>query len=129
MNGFRDPYEEIAEKEQVWMTSEMAAKTLADRGVSLKRDAVEELEATTLNKDFDMVNNPHYYQNGGLETIEVIEGALTYAEVTGYMAGNILKYVSRYKRKGMPIKDLQKAEWYLKRLIKTVERHEGAAAK
>ncbi len=34
--------------------------------------------------------------------------------------GNVLKYVARYKFKGEPLEDLQKANWYLNRLIKEV---------
>jgi len=28
-----------------------------------------------------------------------------------------MKYMSRYKYKGQPVQDLEKAEWYLRRLI------------
>jgi hypothetical protein len=35
--------------------------------------------------------------------------------------GNVVKYVARYKHKGQPLKDLKKAEFYLKRLIKKQE--------
>ena len=34
-----------------------------------------------------------------------------------YLKGNVLKYVSRYKFKGEPLEDLQKAQWYLNRLV------------
>ena len=37
-----------------------------------------------------------------------------------YLKGNVLKYVSRYKFKGEPLEDLQKAQWYLDRLVKEV---------
>jgi hypothetical protein len=37
-----------------------------------------------------------------------------------YKHGNVLKYVSRYKFKGEPLQDLEKAQWYLNRLIKEV---------
>jgi hypothetical protein len=41
-------------------------------------------------------------------------------EFKGYLKGNILKYVSRYRHKHPvePKKDLLKAEWYLSRLLK-----------
>ena len=45
---------------------------------------------------------------------------MTSDEFHGYLKGNIIKYVSRYKFKGEPLEDLQKAQWYLNRLIKEV---------
>ena len=45
---------------------------------------------------------------------------MTSDEYHGYLKGNVLKYVSRYKFKGEPLEDLQKAHWYLNRLIKEV---------
>tara|TARA_Y100000310_G_C20340268_1_gene649455 strand:- start:112 stop:435 length:324 start_codon:yes stop_codon:yes gene_type:complete len=39
-----------------------------------------------------------------------------------FTTGNIIKYVSRHKLKGRPLRDLKKARWYLDRLIETYER-------
>ena len=39
----------------------------------------------------------------------------------GYLDGQVIKYLSRYKHKGTPKQDLQKAEFYLKRLIEETE--------
>jgi hypothetical protein len=36
-----------------------------------------------------------------------------------YLQGNILKYLCRYKYKN-GVEDLEKAKWYLNRLIKTI---------
>ena len=51
-----------------------------------------------------MVNHPDHYTKG-IETI-------------GYVVGNIIKYITRYPYKGTPLKDLEKARWYLDYLIK-----------
>jgi hypothetical protein len=32
-----------------------------------------------------------------------------------------MKYLWRYRYKGTPVEDLQKAEWYLKRLIEVTQ--------
>ena len=64
------------------------------------------------------VNSPSHYKHGKKETIEVIRDCMTSDEYHGYLKGNVLKYVSRYKFKGEPLEDLQKANWYLNRLIK-----------
>jgi hypothetical protein len=64
----------------------------------------------------DPVNSPKHYTQGSMETIEAIEGLNL-----NYHQGNIIKYVSRYNMKG-GIQDLQKARWYLDRLILIEER-------
>ena len=66
----------------------------------------------------DNVHSPDHYKHGKKETIEVIRDCMTSDEYHGYLKGNVLKYVSRYKFKGEPLEDLQKANWYLNRLIK-----------
>ena len=66
------------------------------------------------------VDSPSHYKHGKKETIEVIRDCMTNDEYHGYLKGNVLKYVSRYKFKGEPLEDLQKAHWYLNRLIKEV---------
>jgi len=35
----------------------------------------------------------------------------------GYLEGAVKKYVHRYRYKGRPVEDLEKAAWYLDRLI------------
>lgn len=55
--------------------------------------------------------NPDYYRKGGVETYDFIK-----AKELGFEAGNIVKYVVRYKDKGGLV-DLRKAAWYLERLI------------
>ena len=69
---------------------------------------------------YDNVNAPAHYLHGKKETIDVICDCMTGDEFHGYLKGNILKYVSRYKFKGEPLEDLHKAQWYLNRLVKEV---------
>ena len=38
-----------------------------------------------------------------------------------YLAGNVVKYISRYNHKGTPIQDLQKAKHYVEMLIELEE--------
>lgn len=65
----------------------------------------------------DPVNQPSHYKCGGLECIDVIEAKLTKEEFIGYLRGNVDKYLWRYRNKINPKQDLEKAEWYLRRLI------------
>ena len=64
------------------------------------------------------VNSPQHYTQGNMETIDMIKESLTEEEFSGYLKGNILKYVCRYKHKGMPLKDLMQSQWYLDKLVK-----------
>jgi ribosome-associated translation inhibitor RaiA len=65
------------------------------------------------NKVMEKVNHPLYY--GGdkpYEAIKVIE-----AWKLGFHLGNVVKYISRWNKKGDPIENLEKAVWYLQRKI------------
>jgi len=67
----------------------------------------------------DEVNHPLHYNNGKVECIEAIDAASTKEEFEGYLRGNVLKYVWRFRYKDN-VKDLQKAKWYLEKLINEV---------
>ena len=68
----------------------------------------------------DSVNHPEHYRQGGIECIDAIEAALTPEEFRGYCKGNVLKYVWRERLKGGGV-SLAKANWYLRRLLATME--------
>lgn len=61
----------------------------------------------------DAINNPPHYTNhpSGVECIDI-------AEHMGYNLGNAIKYIWRCDLKANPIKDLEKARWYINREIK-----------
>ena len=65
----------------------------------------------------DMVNHPSHYTHGKVECIDAIEESMTTEAFRGYCKGAALKYLWRYERKGKPLEDLQKAQWYLVKLI------------
>lgn len=60
--------------------------------------------------------NPSHYKDTPIECIKAIKAAMTTQQFQGYLRGNVIKYLWRYENKGGK-QDLQKAEWYLKRLI------------
>ena len=60
----------------------------------------------------DQVNHPDHYTVGGIETIDFIE-----AKGLDYNLGNVVKYITRAEHKGDKVKDLQKAQWYLRRAL------------
>jgi len=63
----------------------------------------------------DMVNHPPHYNQKGIECIDAIEAA-TDTGFEYYLQGNIMKYIWRYRYKD-GIQDLEKASWYLNKLI------------
>ena len=70
----------------------------------------------SLNSNTDPVNHPAHYTQG---TIEVLDFILD--QKFGYLDGQVIKYLCRYRHKGKPLEDLRKAEFYLKRLIQQLD--------
>ena len=61
----------------------------------------------------DKVYHPSHYTSGDIEVIDYIRDKLKPEQFVGYCLGNVIKYVSRYDKKGSPAEDLQKAKVYL----------------
>jgi len=72
----------------------------------------------------DMVNSPPHYNQTGIECIHAISAA-TGDGFKHYLQGNILKYLWRFDYKDKPLEDLQKAKWYLDKLIEEVMANES----
>lgn len=60
----------------------------------------------------DAVNHPPHYTDKQIEVIDYILDTQTPDEFVGYCLGNVLKYVSRWRKKG-GVEDLKKAQVYL----------------
>lgn len=75
-------------------------------------------EAEELDK-IDMVNSPPHYNASGIECIDAISAALGEG-YEFYLQGNIMKYLWRYRYKN-GMQDLEKAHWYLDKLMTEVE--------
>jgi hypothetical protein len=69
----------------------------------------------------DPVNSPAHYASGSIECIDAIEASMSPEAFKGFLKGNVQKYVWRYEAKG-GVESLQKAQWYLNRLIATIQR-------
>ena len=65
----------------------------------------------------DNVNNPSHYANKQIECIDYIRDTLTPEEFTGSCIANVIKYVTRHRKKNGK-EDLQKAQAYLAMAIK-----------
>jgi len=68
------------------------------------------------NMKFDNVEWPLHYNFGKWGVHEIINGM----NMTDWREANILKYMFRYKHK-RGLEDLQKAKWYLEKLIKDIQ--------
>lgn len=70
----------------------------------------------------DIVNHPkHYMGRKGIETINFIENSISEDEFKGYLKGNIIKYISRSGKKTNYIEDLEKAKWYINKLVEVLK--------
>tara|TARA_R100001082_G_scaffold15263_1_gene7830 strand:- start:437 stop:742 length:306 start_codon:yes stop_codon:yes gene_type:complete len=70
----------------------------------------------------DMVNSPPHYNQCGIECIDAIRASMSPLEFCGYLKGNAQKYLWRYRYKGKMKEDLEKAHWYLTKLIEEVSK-------
>ena len=91
---FTEPADELDEPQEVFVEPE--------------EDIVEE-----------MVSHPAHYNHGTYETIDVIEDW-----ELGFHCGNAIKYISRHAHKGAPIRDVEKAIWYLERHLEILQEDE-----
>ena len=66
--------------------------------------------------DPSQVHSPTHYNKKGIEAIQAIEASMSDEEFQGYLKGNTLKYLWRYRYKENPAQDLDKALWYLNKL-------------
>ncbi len=68
------------------------------------------------------VVRPSHYRQGKIEPIDFIV-----SQDLNFLAGNVVKYLARYRWKGTPLDDLRKAQFYLNRLIEEVEKNPGGS--
>ena len=111
-----DKKEECLMTEQVKKAEDIKDSTFKTITGSLYHPNDSSLDKIMFPKE-DPVNHPPHYNNGTLEAIDYIEQQLEDG-FSDYLEGNVLKYIHRWRYKN-GIEDLNKAEWYLKRLIET----------
>ena len=88
--------------------------------------SISDFKNTDRGKEFDAfdliedtVNHPSHYASSSIECIDAMEAMLTPEQFIGYLRGNSFKYMWRYENKG-GITDLEKAQWYLNKLISRI---------
>lgn len=118
-------------KFQPWM-QEKATRLMQELGLyrpdRVQENAVEVVEVEEMPviqvPQEDNVNHPSHYASRKYEVIDVMEDTMSGLQFQGYLLGCTLKYIMRWDKKDAPIQDLEKAQWYLNRLIQTLKQHE-----
>jgi hypothetical protein len=97
--------------EQVWNEDEEQAwdaffkrsdAALAEAGLPVPKDNI----------------NPNHYKQGGVECIDALEAATVNLKgIEAVCTANAIKYLWRWKEKGNGHEDLEKALWYINRLL------------
>ena len=73
----------------------------------------------------DVINHPRHYTQGKVECIDALESAtIGKSGIEAVCVANIIKYLWRYEEKN-GIEDVKKAQFYLNRLLATLENNNG----
>lgn len=64
----------------------------------------------------DNINSPAHYTQGSIQPLEYIE-----ANELNFHEANVIKYITRARRKGKHLEDLNKAKFYIEREIQNLE--------
>lgn len=108
--------EEVAKQEIIaTITKYMGAKSATSKATIKEEKVVT--PAKVSNIEHDVVNHPGHYTRGNIEVIDFIED-----QQLSYHLGNVVKYVARAGYKGDKVEELKKAQWYLDRYIRTLEK-------
>ena len=65
----------------------------------------------------DDINKPLHYFRGGIDVIGFAERQFSVEERRGFYRISALKYITRFQDKGAPVKDLNKAKFFIDKLI------------
>tara|TARA_R110001606_G_scaffold395952_1_gene569219 strand:- start:922 stop:1146 length:225 start_codon:yes stop_codon:yes gene_type:complete len=65
----------------------------------------------------DMINAPPHYTKGAIQFLDYLKQQLSKEGYLGFLEASVMKYMHRHKLKDANIEDLEKANFYLNRLI------------
>lgn len=71
--------------------------------------------------DYDPVTKPFHYNVGTVECIDMIKETLGPEGFVYYCQGTLMKYNHRHRYKGNPVEDMEKAAYYLQRMLETMK--------
>lgn len=71
--------------------------------------------------DHDLIDHPSHYQSkDGVECIDAIRAALGNASFVDFLRGQVLKYIWRADKKDNFKEDIQKAQFYLDKILEVL---------
>lgn len=108
--------EEVA-KQEIIATITKHIETKPDTRLPVVKDEKTVTPAKVSNIEYDVANHPSHYTRGNIEVIDFIED-----QQLPYHLGNVVKYIACAGFKGDKVEDLKKAQWYLNRYIRTLEK-------
>lgn len=107
-NEYKVSYEEISDEYVIY---DEEGFMFFDWDINMSRVSFKLKEETT-----DLIDNQQHYKNQGIEPIDLMRKNFSKEEFAGFLQGNVLKYMLRYKDKN-GVEDLKKAKTYLTWLI------------
>lgn len=99
-----------------------AIKEIDERFSFIKWEDSEPIQITDIRNilaldSSDVINKPSHYHSNGIDVIGFAEAQFSKEEQKGFYRINAIKYLTRYDKKSTPEEDLQKADFYLRKLI------------
>ena len=104
--------------------SQKSRNSVAKKEANMDKPLVDQKAKANAGKlEIDMVNHPAHYTAGNVECIDALESmSVGYQDtVQAALAWQVVKYIWRSPLKGKQLEDLQKAQFYLNRLIERVK--------
>ena len=79
----------------------------------------EQCNTNIVDSKSDMVNHPMHYTSGSIECIDALSAMVENWNdcIAATLSWQVIKYIWRHPYKGKPVEDLEKAKFYLNRLI------------
>jgi|TARA_R110000782_G_scaffold269681_1_gene368259 hypothetical protein len=75
----------------------------------------------TLSENYNSVSKPFHYNTGDIECIDYIKQVLGNEGFIAYCQGNMIKYQHRHRYKQKPVEDMEKAAWYMDKMMQTMK--------
>jgi|TARA_R110000787_G_scaffold52724_1_gene124076 hypothetical protein len=69
---------------------------------------------------YNSVSKPFHYNTGEVECIDYIKQVLGNEGFISYCQGNMIKYQHRHRYKSKPVEDMEKASWYMNKMMETM---------
>jgi hypothetical protein len=96
------------------------SKNHVDRTFEFPDNSTGDSTLRGLERTDDLVHQPLHYNTGDIECIDAMKASMFALEFQGYLRGAAFKYLWRFRYKGRAEQDLDKAMWYLNKLIKEI---------